>query len=363
MVYIAWFVYSFTIVQLIIAFINLIFSSKLRKFDFSGEPLVSILIPARNEEKSIGNILNDILHQNYNLIEVIVFDDNSSDRTSDIVDGFASMDKRIRLVKSVNLPDGWLGKNHACHSLSEVALGDYLLFLDADVRIKENLVLNAISYAEHFRLSLISVFPKQIISTPGEKMTVPNMNYILLSLLPLILVRKSGIPSLAAANGQFMFFRSDIYRSLRPHEVMKNSLVEDIEIARYYKKEKQNIACLTGDDSIKCRMYEEFREAVNGFSKNVATFFGNSIMIAILFWLVTTLGFLPVLIAFPFKYFILYILLCLLARITISVTSGQSVAGNLIYAIPQQFSLGMFILKSIKNKTTGNYRWKERDIK
>ncbi len=363
MVYIAWFVYFFVIVQLIIALVNLIFSSKLRNFDYRGKPLVSILIPARNEEKNIGNILNDILHQKYSLIEVIVFDDNSSDRTSDIVEGFASMDKRIRLIKSVNLPYGWLGKNHACHSLSEIALGDYFLFLDADVRINGNLVYNAISYAEHYRLSLVSIFPKQIISTPGEKMTVPNMNYILLSLLPLILVRKSGMPSLSAANGQFMFFRSDIYRSLRPHEVMKNNLVEDIEIARYYKKQKQNIACLTGDDSIKCRMYEGFKEAVNGFSKNVATFFGNSIMTAMLFWLVTTFGFLPVMLAFPVKYFTIYILLYLLIRITISVTSGQSVTGNLLYAIPQQFSLGMFILKSIKNKSTGNYRWKERDIK
>jgi cellulose synthase/poly-beta-1,6-N-acetylglucosamine synthase-like glycosyltransferase len=346
MAYIAWFVYSFTIVQLIIALVNLIFSSKLRKYDYNGESLVSILIPARNEEKNIGHILNDILYQNYSLIEVIVFDDNSSDTTSDIVNGFAAMDKRIRLVKSVNLPDGWLGKNHACHSLSEEARGDYFLFLDADVRIKDNLVYNAISYAEHYRLSLISIFPKQIIFTPGEKMTVPNMNYILLSLLPLILVRKSGMPSLSAANGQFMFFRSDIYKSLRPHEVMKNNRVEDIEIARYYKKKKQNIACLTGDDSIKCRMYDGFKEAVNGFSKNVTTFFGNSILLA-----------------FPFKYFVVYFLLYLFTRITISIISGQHIAGNIKYLIPQQISLGMFIFKSFKNTITGSVTWKGRDLK
>ncbi len=363
MVYIAWFVYSFTIVQLIIALVNLMFSSKLRKSDYCGKPLVSILIPARNEEKNIGNILNDIMHQDYSLIEVIVFDDNSSDRTSDIVKEYAAKDKRIRLVKSVGLPDGWIGKNHACHSLSEVARGEYFLFLDADVRIKDQLVLNAISYAEHYRLSLISIFPKQIISTPGEIMTVPVMNYILLSLLPLILVRKSRRPSLSAANGQFMFFRSDIYKALLPHEVMKNNMVEDIEIARYYKKEKQNIACLTGDDSIKCRMYEGFNEAINGFSKNVASFFGNSIILALIFWLVTTFGFLSVLFSFPLKHFIVYITSFLLTRIIISIISEQSVAGNLLYTIPQQFSLSMFIIKSLKNRTTGNYKWKERDIK
>ena len=362
MVYIAWFIFSFAFVQLIIALVNLMFSSKLRKYDYREKPLVSILIPARNEEKNIGNSLNDIMYQDYSLIEVIVFDDNSTDRTSDIVQEYSTKDERIRLIRSDNLPGGWLGKNHACHSLSLMAKGEYLLFLDADVRIKDQLILNAISYAEHYRLSLISIFPKQIISTPGEKMTVPVMNYILLTLLPLILVRKSHRPSLSAANGQFMFFRSDVYKAFLPHEVMKNNMVEDIEIARYYKNKKQRIACLTGDNSIKCRMYEGFNEAINGFSKNVATFFGNSIILALIFWLVTTFGWVFILVAFSYKLVILYFLVFLSARIIVSIISEQNIANNLLYFILQQISLGAFISKAFINKTRGSYRWKDRDI-
>jgi glycosyltransferase involved in cell wall biosynthesis len=294
MLYIAWFVIIFSLLQLLIAFVNLVFHSKLPEGNLGERPLVSILIPARDEEKNISNILNDILHQDYQEIEVIVFNDQSSDQTAEIVNEYALPDSRITLINSDLLPEGWLGKNWACHSLSEAAKGEYLLFLDADVRVGNGLIVNVISYVKHFKLALVSIFPKQNIKTFGEKITVPNMNYILLSLLPLILVRKSGMSSLAAANGQFMFFDTSVYRSLEPHEKMKNNKVEDIEISRYLKNEKHRIACLVGDSTIQCRMYSGFEEAVKGFSKNVSAFFGKSVIIATLFWLITTFGFLIV---------------------------------------------------------------------
>mgnify|MGYP001584351259 CR=1 FL=1 len=225
MLYIAWCVILFTLLQLLIAFVNLVFCSKLPKGSPGERPLVSILIPARDEEKNIGKILNDILHQDYQEIEVIVFNDQSSNLTAEIVKEYAFHDSRISLINSDLLPEGWLGKNWACHSLSEAAKGEYLLFLDADVRVGNGLIVNVISYVKHFKLALVSIFPKQIIKTFGEKITVPNMNYILLSLLPLILVRKSGFSSLAAANGQFMLFDSKIYKTYKLQEKMKRKSV------------------------------------------------------------------------------------------------------------------------------------------
>ncbi len=363
MLYIAWFVILFTLLQLLIAFVNLIFRSKLPKGNLPEKPLVSVLIPARDEEKNIGNILNDILQQDYHEIEVIVFNDLSSDRTAEIVKEYALSDSRISLINSDQLPEGWLGKNWACHSLSEAAKGEYLLFLDADVRVGNGLIVNAVSYAKHFRLAMISIFPKQIIKTFGEKITVPNMNYILLSLLPLILVRKLGFSSLAAANGQFMLFNSKIYRTYRLHEKMKSKRVEDIEIARYLKNRKEKIACLVGDSSIQCRMYSGFEEAVNGFSKNVCTFFGNSVIIATLFWLITTFGFLVVLIELPLLFFSGFMVAFILARIIISIMSEQSIKDNLLFLIPQQISCGLFIYKAFINKNIKSYQWKGRKIK
>jgi glycosyltransferase involved in cell wall biosynthesis len=363
MLYIAWFVFVFTMVQLLIAFVNLVFNSKLVKGSFTGRVSVSVLIPARNEEKNIGNILNDLLKQDYQDIEVIVFNDISSDRTAHIVREFAASDRRIRLMNSEELPEGWLGKNWACYSLSKQAGGKYLLFLDADVRISNGLIVNAISYAERFGLALVSIFPKQIMKTTGEKITVPNMNYILLSLLPLILVRKLLIPSLSAANGQFMLFASALYMSLEPHKKFKSNKVEDIEIARYLKKEKHQIACMVGDNTIQCRMYNNFNEAVNGFSKNVSAFFGNSILLSLIFWFITTFGFLFILFEMSSGFFLAYLIAYLAIRIIISVISEQKAAENLLFLIPQQFSCGLFIYYAFINKRIRTYQWKGRNIK
>ncbi len=263
---------------------------------------------------------------------------------------------------SKGLPDGWLGKNHACFSLAKQATGKYFLFLDADVKIGNNIIQQTTLFAQKYKLGLLSIFPMQIMKTLGEEITVPNMNYILLSLLPLVLVRKTNFTSIAAANGQFMLFQSEIYRKFQPHEKMRTSKVEDIKIARYFKKSKIKVACLTGNSSITCHMYNGFSEAIYGFSKNVIQFFGGSFVMAILFWLVTSLGFIAVLFSFSTLLFLLYLSVVGLTRIFISIVSKQSVFRNLLLAIPQQITMGIFILQAIVNSFKKQYTWKERSI-
>jgi glycosyltransferase involved in cell wall biosynthesis len=362
MIYIVYFILAFTLLQFLVALVNLICKPVLPKSANNYEKLVSVLIPARNEENNIRNILNDVLNQNYKSIEVIVFDDLSTDKTAAYVMEYVSADKRVKLVNSEGLPDGWLGKNFACWSLAKHAKGEYFLFLDADVRINNNIVINAISFAEYHNLGLISIFPKQIIKTLGEKITVPVMNYILLTLLPLILVRKTKFPSVAAANGQFMLFNAEKYKIFSPHEKMKRNKVEDIAIARFYKKGNVKIACLVGDNSIQCRMYTGFNDAVNGFSKNVTAFFNNSFFLSILFWLATTFGFLFVLFSLSWLFFVSYIFIYLATRIMVSKISKQSIFHNIMYVIPQQISCGIFIYKALINKISRGYQWKDRNI-
>lgn len=363
MIYLAFFIFAFALIRFVVVLINMLFETSLPEPENRSEELVSFLIPARDEEYNIGNILNDISNQDYPDIEVIVFNDQSEDRTAEIVTEYTNRDKRIRLVNSEGLPDGWLGKNFACHSLSEHSNGKYLLFLDADVRIGKNVTGKVVSFSEDQNLGLISIFPKQTIRTFGERITVPNMNYILVSLLPLILVRKLKFPSLAAANGQFMFFKTDKYKTLKPHEKMKGDKVEDISIAREYKRNGVKVACLLGDNDITCRMYNGFNESVNGFSKNVIAFFGDSFILASLFWLVTTFGFLFILNELALIFFLTYILLCLSSRIIISIVSRQNIFFNLIFIIPLQISLGLFIYKAFINKKFRNFKWKGRIIR
>jgi glycosyltransferase involved in cell wall biosynthesis len=359
---IAFVVIFFTIVQLIVAFVNLLLKPDLTLLISENRPLVSVLIPARNEEKNIGLILNDLIGLEYKNLEIIVFDDQSEDQTAQIVKLLALTDNRINLISSPGLPDGWLGKNFACHTLSSHAHGEYFLFLDADVRIERDIISQTISYSDRYNLGLLSIFPHQMLESVGERITVPLMNYILLTLLPLPLVLRSGLTSLAAANGQFMLFNANVYRDNLPHQAHKGNRVEDIAIARYYKVRKIQVACLTGNKSIKCRMYNGFNEAVIGFSKNITAFFGNSFLLATLFWLITTLGFIPILLAFQLNIFIGYLVIVILSRIIVAKTSKQQVLESLIYLIPQQLTIGWVILRAFMNNFFYHYQWKGRNV-
>ena len=360
--YLAWFILIFTLLQFLVAAANLVFLQRFPKANSHLKPLVSVLIPARNEEKNIGNLLSCLQNQDYINLEIIVFNDQSTDKTADIVKSFAESDKRIKLINSEGLPDGWLGKNNACFSLAKLAFGQYFLFLDADVKIGNNIIQQTVLFSEKHKLGLLSIFPKQIMKSLGEEITVPNMNYILLSLLPLVLIRKTNLSSIAAANGQFMLFQAEIYRKLQPHEKMKTSKVEDIEIARFYKSEKIKIACLPGNPSITCRMYTGFSDAVYGFSKNIIQFFGGSFFMAIMFWLTTSLGFIVIFFSFSIYIFLLYISALILTRVFISIVSKQSVLRNLKFALPQQITMGIFIFQAIVNSFKKQYTWKERNI-
>lgn len=362
MIILAYIVLTFTGIQLIVALVNLLSETIIPPASGVSMKLVSVLIPARNEEKNIGLLLDDLLSQDYGNLEIIVFNDQSDDSTDKIVTEYTISDMRVRLINSPGLPQGWLGKNCACHSMATEATGSFFLFLDADVRISGNMIERAVGFSEKNDLSLVSVFPEQEIVTMGEWITVPNMNFILLSLLPLILVRKTRFPSLAAANGQFMFFEAENYRELNPHEIMKNNRVEDISIARLYKKTGHRVACMLGDDDLTCRMYTRFMDAVSGFSKNVTAFFGNSFILATLFWIITTFGFIPVLLSTPPIVFTAFLAAYIATRIIISAASRQKIIYNLVFIIPLQISLAFFIYTALKNRIYGKYKWKGRNI-
>ena len=362
MIHLAYFIVGFSLLQMFIALVNFVFKQRFTNTKCDDNDLVSVLIPARNEEKNIPVILDDLLKQDYKNLEIIVFDDQSTDATAQIIEKWVTQDNRIQFIHSDGLPSGWLGKNYACYSLSKAAKGKYLLFIDADVRIYKDIITRSLHHLTTYRLGLLSIFPKQIMETLGEKITVPLMNYILLTLLPLVLVRKSGFSSLAAANGQFMLFGAETYKKQSPHEKMKNKKVEDIEISRFYKTSKIKIACITGNENICCRMYPNFSEAINGFSKNINAFFGNSFVFAFAFWLITTLGFVPILIYLSPEFLILYVTVSVFTRIIVSITSNQKPIENIFLLIPQQLTLVYILLRAFLNQRKKSFVWKERNI-
>ncbi|GAB1415713.1 hydroxychlorobactene glucosyltransferase CruC [Paludibacter sp.] len=361
MVYLAYISLLFLGMQLLNVVLNLVFKQRIKISETENNERISLLIPARNEETNISFLLSDLQKSKKENIEIIVFDDESTDNTAEVVQNFANQDKRIVLLKSDGLPQGWLGKNHACYQLAQKAQGNYLLFLDADVRIEENVITDAVCHLKKFNLRLLSIFPTQSQKSFGEKISVPVMNYILLTLLPLVFVRVSPFKSHAAANGQFMLFDSETYRKIQPHHLLKKSAVEDIKIARHYKKEKLKIACLTGERRIQCRMYKTYKEAVKGFSKNVFIFFGNIPLLAFLFWAFSAFGFIPVLLAMP--HFLIYYLATLLSILLLySFVSRQNSVLNIIFYPFHLLFLTVILGNAFKVKKHKKLEWKERNI-
>jgi len=352
-----------TFLQWMIALINFIFRQPLKyKKPESQKIAVSILIPARNEAENLPKIINDLLEQEHQYMEIIVFNDQSTDQTASILESLTRKDRRISYIHGDALPKGWLGKNHACHQLAQHARGQYFLFLDADIRIHGDLITRALSLAQKWHLALLSIFPKQELKSIGEQLTVPLMHYILLSLLPLPLVRLSSFTSLSAANGQFMLFDAETYRKKQPHRHFKDQRVEDIHISRWYKKQKLNVACIAAQRDLICRMYHNYSEAINGFSKNIAACFGNSYINASLFWMANALGFIPVYVAKPMLFLWIYIFLQVSIRIFVSITANQDVLRNVIYAPLQILALGHIIIQAIYNSLNQKFVWKGRNI-
>ncbi|WP_171037033.1 glycosyltransferase family 2 protein [Maribacter algarum] len=325
-------------------------------------PNVSILIPARDEEENIGNLLEQLSKLKYRRLEIIVYNDHSSDKTESIIQHWAKRNPIIKIINGQQPPYGWLGKNYACHQLSKAATGEVFLFLDADVSVKQDFIERSISHFLKYDLHLLSIFPKQIVRSFGEKVSVPLMNWILLSLLPLSLIRKSKNEAFSAANGQFMMFNATTYKTLYPHEKCKSDRVEDMAIIKLFKQENLASDTRLGDNDISCRMYVGLDAAVEGFTKNVFQFFGNSKLATISFGLITTIA--PFILYFNMGlwWFTAYIAGIILIRIFVSLASQQSVVQNLILAFPQHLVFLMIIGKGLINSKRKKILWKGRNI-
>ncbi|MCC8145086.1 MAG: glycosyltransferase family 2 protein [Bacteroidales bacterium] len=364
MIWIGWVFMVFGLIRLAISFHNFISRPYLPEPGNNTfiQPEISVLIPARNEEENIGLILSDLSSDDTGIKEIIVYDDNSTDETTPIVHKWSESNPKIKLISGHDLPENWMGKNFACYNLAKEAKGKYLLFLDADVRIRNKAVIRALSYLSHHKIKLLSVFPQQIMPNRGTYLVVPLMNWILLSLLPLTAVRKIPQPSLSAANGQFMFFDAETYKKLQPHKKVKRSAIEDMKIVRYYKRKKIKVAVLLGYDDVQCKMYHNLDEAVEGFSKNFFEFFGGSQFLCYLFAIITTIAPWVILALNGISAAVIYIIIVLLIRILISVTSKQSAKFNILNIVSQQFILWRIILNASKKKKKKNLLWKGRNI-
>ncbi len=363
MIWLAFPAFVILAIRLTIVVVNVFSRPFLKTGVPESQPGVSVLIPARNEEQNLPELLDGLLKQDYPLLEILVYNDDSTDGTHRIVEKFAEENPRIRLLEGGRLPEGWSGKNHACHQLSLAARGDYFLFLDADVKVRPDLVGKSIWYMLHMDLTLFSMFPKQLMKSFGELLTVPIMNWILLSLLALRLIRLSHYPSLSAANGQFMLFRAREYRQHRFHELFKEINVEDIHIIRKVKQMGYLSQTLLSRGEVSCRMYRSYKEGIFGLTRSMFAFFGGSGIALFLFSLFSTFGLGLVWLGMSLEWAMIYLAMTAIMRILILIMSYQPVIISLFLFPLMQVSFLRIVFRAFRLRRRGTNTWKGRIIK
>ena len=228
----------------------------------------SLLVPARNEAHNLPLLLPGLLAQGAG--EVIVLDDGSTDGTAEVARQLGA-----RVLTGQPLPPGWHGKPWACQQLAEAAQGEVLIFTDADVRWHRGALGAVLHELERSEADLLSVYPRQVNATPGERLLTPLVDAVLLTLLPEPLLR---VPhrSASAANGQLMAFRRAAYERVGGHGLVRAELLEDVAFGRRLKARGGRLALALGADCVGVRMYRSYAESVEGFGKNAFAVHGRS---------------------------------------------------------------------------------------
>jgi chlorobactene glucosyltransferase len=233
--------------------------------------MVSILVPARDEERNIARCLDSLLAQTYTNYEIVVLDDQSTDRTWEILCEYQRANPgRVRAVKGVPLSEsGWCGKPHAMHQLSKHARGEYLLFTDADTTHGPESVAWAVTNMEWHKADCVSGFVLQEMDTLGEQCIVPATYIMSAMVLPLWLIAALKAPGLSFAIGQVIMFRRRVYEAIGGYASVAGEITDDLAIARELKKAGFREVFLDIRKHVRCRMYNGYRASFNGMSKNI----------------------------------------------------------------------------------------------
>jgi len=231
-------------------------------------PLVSILLPARNEERTIRKCVESLLTQDYPHFELIVLDDNSTDKTYEILQEIAEKHKKLKVLKGASLPPDWHGKNWACHQLSQRAKGKWLLFTDADTVHRPCSVSTAMASGLKNASDFVTCIPRLEARTWSEHIYMPIIHVVFYVLIPFYLLNFFGVSRIPFAMGPFMLIKRKMFYAIGGYERLKNSLIDDLSMAKAVKENKGKITVFDGSSTMKIRFYTSFRELWNGFSKN-----------------------------------------------------------------------------------------------
>ncbi len=242
--------------------------AQMRALPRDEQPLISVCIPARNEEANLEACVRSVLASEHQNVAVHVYNDHSTDATGEILAKLMREDSRVRATPVLPLPEGWNGKQFGCHQMGLDARGEYVLFTDADVRFEPACLSATLKCARALNADLLSTFPLQRTHTLGEALVVPLIHFILFSYLPMARMRSTPDPAASAGCGQFLFARREAYLAAGGHAPFKSSMHDGIKLPRTMRKAGFRTDLFDATALVSCRMYRGFAQTWRGFSKN-----------------------------------------------------------------------------------------------
>jgi chlorobactene glucosyltransferase len=243
--------------------------------------LLSIIVPARNEERSIERTVRSLLAQSYTPLEVVVVNDRSTDATAAILARIAAHDPRLVVVTGEEPEPGWLGKPWALAEGSRRARGEMLLFVDADVTYARDAAAAAVAYLERSSAAMISLFPHFEMRGFWENLTMPALALTAFTYLPVWFGNRTTIARLAIGGGPGNLVRRSDYEAVGGHDALRDAVVDDVALARLLRRSGRSTELVRADDLVSLRMYHGLGEVVDGFTKNCFVAMGGSYGIAL----------------------------------------------------------------------------------
>lgn len=237
------------------------------KNPLKNQPLVSVIIPSRNEGHRIGECIKTLKEQTYKKLEILIVDD-SSDNTVDVIKSIVRDDKRFKIIKQDKLQKAWIGKPFALQQGSKLAKGEWLLFIDADTYYDPLIIERSVEHATHNKLDMLSLAPRHICKSFWEKVIQPIPLGAITALLPLA---KTNDPKskVALAIGPYIMIKNSIFKKIGGYQTIKNYINDDTQLAKLVKGSGFRLGIANAQSMMNLKMYDRFSEIWEGWSKNV----------------------------------------------------------------------------------------------
>jgi len=325
---------------------------------------IGAIVPARNEEPSIASCINSLSRQP-EIAEILVINDQSTDKTAEIVRGLMTSISNLRLLETQGVPEGWVGKNHAVALGASEATSPWLLFTDADAEHETGAAAKALQVAQETNAALVSFSPEQIMEKWYEKALIPFIYCRLARKFSYDAVNDPASPD-AAANGQFLMIRRDAYDAVGGHASVAAEVLEDVALARRIKSAGYRLAFHSGKGIVRVRMYRSFASMREGWTKNLYKLIGGTPkavfreMESTFPWIVLLVLLLGI--KFPFALFAgVWLLIFRQINYGSELTRNQFSFSLILYYVPAVVLYAGVLWASYRRHARGTVEWKGRE--